>query len=117
MVIVNGQLSAKKPGTLRFQSQKVTELLANKGIEVDLLLQAIEDFRYKELTLNLDKSEMHDLHAKLSVLGNNPNVKDGHDFRLNIQLESKIDKLLKAIQQGLLFSNKVLRDSLKLDGH
>ncbi len=111
ILIVNGQLAAKTPGTLRFQSQKVTELLANKGIEVDLFLQAIEDFRYKELTLNLDKSETHDLHAKLSVLGNNPDVKDGHDFRLNIQLESKIDKLLKAIQQGLLFSNKVLRDS------
>lgn len=112
IAIANGQLAAKSPGTLRFQSQKVTELLANKAEEVDLLLQAMRDFRYKELTLNLDKSEMHDLHVKLSVLGNNPNVKDGQDFRLNVQLESKIDKLLKAIQQGLLFSNKVLHDSL-----
>jgi len=112
IAIANGQLAAKSPGTLRFQSKKVTELLANRGKEVDLFLQAIEDFHYKELILNLDKSETHDLHVKLSVLGNNPNVKDGHDFRLNIQLESKIDKLLKAIQQGMLFSNKVLRDSL-----
>ena len=78
------------------------------------MLQAIENFHFKELTLNLNKSDVHDLNVKLSLLGNNPNVKNGQDFRLNIQLESKIDKLLHAIQQGLAFSNKMLRDSLQI---
>ena len=79
-----------------------------------MLLQAIENFHFKELTLNLNKSDTHDLNVKLSLLGNNPNVKNGQDFRLNIQLESKIDKLLHAIQQGLVFSNEMLRDSLQM---
>jgi len=114
IAITNGYLAAKAPGTLSLQSEKAKELLVNQGKEVDLLLQAIENFHFKELTLNLNKSDTHDLNVKLSLLGNNPNVKNGQDFRLNIQLESKIDKLLHAIQQGLVFSNEMLRDSLQM---
>ncbi|GKS68088.1 dicarboxylate transport [Nitrosomonas sp. PY1] len=114
IAIVDGELSAKTPGVLSLQSEKVKELLAHRGEEVDLLLQAIEDFHFKELTLSLNKSDTHDLNVKLTLLGNNPNVKSGQDFRVNIQLESKIDKLLLAIQQGLLFSNKILQDSLQI---
>lgn len=114
IAITNGYLAAKTPGTLSLQSERVKELLENQGEEVELLLQAIENFHFKELTLNLNKSDAHDLNIKLSLLGNNPSVKNGQDFRLNIQLESKIDKLLYAIQQGLLFSNEMLRDSLQM---
>lgn len=114
IAITNGYLAAKAPGTLSLQSEKTKELLVNQGEEVDLLLQVIEDFHFKELTLNLNKSDAHDLNVKLSLLGNNPNVKNGQDFRLNIQLESKIDKLLHAIQKGLVFSNEMLRDSLQM---
>jgi hypothetical protein len=114
IAITNGYLAAKAPGTLSLQSEKAKELLVNQGKEVELLLQAIENFHFKELTLNLNKSDEHDLNVKLSLLGNNPNVKNGQDFRLNIQLESKIDKLLHAIQQGLVFSNEMLRDSLQM---
>jgi hypothetical protein len=81
---------------------------------MNLLLQAIQDFHYTELSLSLDKSAKQDLIAKLSLLGKNPNVKAGQVFRLNIKLESNIDKLLTPIRQGYHLSNDLLRSSFRL---
>jgi len=80
---------------------------------MNLLLQAAQDFHYTELSLDLDKSVTHDLVAKLSLLGNNPKVKDGQAFRLNIKLETDIDKILQTINQGYNLSHEILRGSLR----
>lgn len=114
ITIKNSHLAAKAPGILRFKSEKAAQLLADAGEEMNLLLQAVQDFHYTELSLNLDKSATHDLIAKLSLLGNNPNVKDGQIFRLNIKLESNIDKILQPIHQGYSLSNEILRSSFRL---
>ncbi len=114
VLITNGHLEAKAPGILRFQSEKATQLLSGAGEEMNLLLQAMEDFHYSELSLHLDKSVSQDLIAKLSLLGNNPNVKDGQPFRLNIKLETDIDKILDTINQGYNLSHEILRGSLRL---
>ncbi len=113
VMIRKGHLVAKAPGVLRFQSAKASQLLATAGEEMNLLLQAVQDFHYTELSLDLDKSAKHGLIAKLSLLGNNPEVKDGQVFRLNINLESNIDKILQTISQGYSLSNEILRSTLK----
>jgi len=113
VMIRKGHLAAKAPGVLRFQSAKASQLLATAGEEVNLLLQAVQDFHYTELSLDLDKSATHGLTAKLSLLGNNPAVKDGQVFRLNINLESNIDKILQTINQGYSLSHEILRSTLK----
>ncbi|SDZ02584.1 YdbH domain-containing protein [Nitrosomonas sp. Nm33] len=114
IIIRNSHLEAKVPGMLQFQSEKASQLLAGSGKEMKLLLQALQDFHYTELSLKLDKSAAHDLVTTLSLLGNNPNVKEGRMFRLNINLESNIGKILEAIGQGYRLSNKVLRDLFRL---
>ncbi|MBA3755611.1 MAG: YdbH domain-containing protein [Nitrosomonas sp.] len=115
VTIKNGHLAAKAPGVLHFKSEKASQWLASAGEEMNLLLQAMQDFHYSELSLNLDKSVQHDLIAKLSLLGNNPDVKDGQDFRLNIKLETDIDKILQTINHGYHLSHEILRSSFKLD--
>ncbi|PXW88382.1 dicarboxylate transport [Nitrosomonas sp. Nm84] len=114
VTITNGHLVAKAPGTLHFKSEKASQLLTSAGDEMNLLLQAMEDFHYTELSLNLDKSVTHDLVVKFSMLGNNPKIKDGQAFRLNIKLETNIDKILQAINQGYSLSHEILRSSFKL---
>ncbi|PSJ17105.1 intermembrane phospholipid transport protein YdbH family protein [Nitrosomonas supralitoralis] len=114
LTIKNGQLTAKAPGTLHFQSAKASQWLASAGEEMNLLLQAMQDFHYTELSLNLDKSVTHNLVAKLSLLGNNPMVKEGQDFRLNIRLETDIDKILEEINYGYNLSHEILRGSFRL---
>lgn len=114
ITISDSLLTARAPGILRFKSDKASQLLAGAGEEMNLLLQAIQDFHYTELSLSLDKSAKQDLIAKLSLLGKNPNVKAGQVFRLNIKLESNIDKLLTPIRQGYHLSNDLLRSSFRL---
>lgn len=113
VMIRKGHVAAKAPGVLRFQSAKASQLLATAGEEMNLLLQAVQDFHYTELSLDLDKSATHGLIAKLSLLGNNPAVKDGQVFRLNINLESDIDKILQTINQGYNLSHEILRNAFR----
>jgi hypothetical protein len=113
VTITQGHLAARAPGVLRFQSEKASQLLASAGKEMNLLLQAAQDFHYTELSMDLDKAVTHDLVAKLSLLGNNPKVKEGRAFRLNIKLETDIDKILQTINQGYNLSHEILRGSLK----
>lgn len=114
LTIANGHLAARSPGILRFKSDKASKMLSSAGREMDLLLQAVQDFHYTELSLNLDKSGLHDLVVKLSLLGNNPKVKDGQPFRLNIKLETDIEKILQTINQGYNLSHEILRGSFIL---
>lgn len=114
LTIKSGHLAAKAPGILHFQSQKASQWLASAGEEMNLLLQAMQDFHYTELSLTLDKSVAHDLVARLSLLGNNPKVKEGQDFRLNIRLETDIDKILQKINYGYSLSHEILRGSFRL---
>lgn len=114
VTIRDGQLFTMAPGTLRFKSDKAVQMLSGTGEEMNLLLQALQDFQYSELTLHLDKSATHDLTAQLSLLGHNPAIKDGRPFRLNIKLESNIDKILRAISQGYDLSTRVLHGSFSL---
>lgn len=115
VLITNGHLAAKAPGILRFQSEKAAQLLADAGEEMNLLLQAMQDFHYSELSLTLDKTVEQDLIAKLSLLGNNPAVEEGRPFRLNVKLETDIDKILDTINQGYNLSHEILRGSFKLN--
>ena len=115
VLIQNGHLAAESPGILHFQSEKAAQFLAGAGEEMNLLLQALQNFHYSELSLNLDKSLEQDLIAKLSLLGNNPEIKEGRPFRLNIKLETDIDKILDTINHGYNMSHEILRGSFKLN--
>ena len=112
--IQDGLLAAKKPGILRFKSEKVSKLLAGSAEDVDLLLQALTEFHYTELTFKLNNSANNDLLTTLSLLGNNPNVLQGRLFRLNINLESNIGDILKTLSQAYGVSSKALQRAFRL---
>jgi hypothetical protein len=112
--IQDGVLAATKPGILRFKSEKVSQLLAGSAKDVDLLLRALTDFHYTELTFKLNNSANNDLQTTLSLLGNNPNVLQGRPFRLNINLESNVGDILKALGQAYGVSSKALQRAFRL---
>jgi hypothetical protein len=112
--IQDGVLAAKKPGILRFKSEKVSKLLAGSAEDVDLLLQALTEFHYTELTFKLNSSANNDLLTTLSLLGNNPQVLEGRSFRLNIKLQSNISDILKALGQAYGVSSKALQRAFRL---
>ncbi len=108
VTIANGRLAAEAPGTLRFLSEGAGQALAAAGESADLMLRALEDFRYDELSLAIDKPAAAAARLTLVLLGHNPNVLDGYPFRFNINLEGDTDRLVAALSQAYNLSNRVL---------
>ena len=109
VAIENGRLASVEPGRLQIRSATVRAYLANYDENVDLLMEALEDFHYETLTVEIDKTASEDLIARLSVLGRNPKVLDGRSFQLNIQLDSNIEQLMNALLEGYRISNEALK--------
>jgi hypothetical protein len=51
VTIAKGRLAAEAPGTLRFESEPARQALAAAGESAELMLRALQDFRYDELSL------------------------------------------------------------------
>jgi hypothetical protein len=95
MVTVSaGRLAAKGPGLLRYQPRTLPAEIAAAGESVSLTLQALSDFHYESLTLDLDKNGSGEGTVLLRLKGNNPAVLPGQAFNINIRLESNFDRLV-----------------------
>ena len=90
-------------------AKRARTFLPGDGEQVELLLQALGDFHYRSLTLTVTKSAVHDVQAKLSVLGHNPQVANGRDFQLNVNLETNIGSLLKALAGSYRLSSRTFK--------
>jgi hypothetical protein len=109
VTISNGRLAAEAPGTLRFESEGARQALAAAGESADLMLHALQDFRYDELSLAINKPAAAGARLTLTLLGHNPDVLEGYPFRFNINLEGDTDRLVAALSQAYTLSNRMLR--------
>ncbi len=89
-------------------------MLSQGGEQVDLMMQALRDFRYENLSLEIVKPESGEAMLKLSMLGRNPAVLDGYPFQFNITLSGDLEPLLEALARGRKLSSDLLERSLKL---
>jgi hypothetical protein len=81
---------------------------------MDLMLQALENFVYDELTIDLEKPATDKLTVKLHLSGANPDVLEGHPFNFNINLTTDPTKLLAALREGALASREAMERAWKL---
>jgi len=100
VAIENGQLAAQGPGVLRVQSEAAAAALSGTGEQVALMLSALEDFRYDELSATLDMGIDGDAAVMTHMQGHNPAVLDGYPFAFNTGLSGNLTKLLGAVRQG-----------------
>ncbi len=109
VVIAGGRLEAVGPGTLRLRSEYADRALAGAGEPVELMLRALENFHYDELSLTIDKPAAADARLTLVLLGRNPDLLDGYPFRFNINLEGNTGRLVAALGEAYSLSNRMLR--------
>jgi hypothetical protein len=109
VTIDNARLEADGPGRLRFQSAQAAQLLAGAGESADLMLRALQDFHYDELSLTIGKPAAAEARLTLVLLGHNPDVLEGYPFRFNINLEGNTGQLVEALSQAYRLSNRMLR--------
>lgn len=99
--VVDGLLNAEGPGVLRYQGTALQEQLSARADTVGTVAQVLSDFRYKKLSMTLNKSPEGMGTIVLHMEGANPSVLEGHPFAFNISLESDFHKLGRIAQGGL----------------
>lgn len=108
----NGELKAAGPGVLRIRSEAARQALAGGGEQVELVLDVLKDFQYRTLALNLDRRDDGSDVVQLTTEGNNPAVKWGRAFKLNVNLETNLDRLLAFALEAYRLSDEALRATL-----
>lgn len=114
VAIRDGRLNAEPDGVIRIKSEAVNRALSGGGEPVRLMLQALEDFRYERLSLDIDKAANGEARLLLSTLGHNPAVLEGHPFALNITLSTNADRLLAAVLEAYSVSDRALERLLRM---
>jgi hypothetical protein len=109
LAISGGKLAARGPGTLRYKPASLPPQIADAGEEVQLALQALSDFHYDKLALDLDKAESGEGSVVLHLEGRNPAVMSGQAFNFNIRLESNFDRLADIAMLSLRSAEDLLR--------
>lgn len=94
--IVDGQLHATAPGDLRYAPAEPPAFLSEG--EAALALQALRNFHYQSLSMQLDGRSGGEMHVGLSLHGANPDFYGGHPVAFNLRLSGALAGLL---QQGL----------------
>lgn len=109
LAIADGKLAARGAGTLSYKPQSLPEQITQAGDSVQLALQALSDFHYDKLGLDLDKAADGEGTVVLHLEGRNPAVMSGQAFNFNIRLESNFDRLADIAMLSLRSAEDLLR--------
>lgn len=97
LYIEAGQLQARQPGVLQFQSEKI-HALGQSNPAMRLVADALEDFHFNLLSSGLIYDQSGKLLLNIRLEGQNPDIEKGRPIHLNINLEEDIPALLASIQ-------------------
>ena len=78
------------PGLGAYDLKQPPAALEAGGQNVNLLLQALENFRYKDLRLTIDGRTDGEMDVGLHIAGANPDLYDGYPIEFNRNLEGAL---------------------------
>lgn len=110
--IEGGRLAAAGPGVMKIRSEAVKKALAQGGAEVALMLDALEDFHYETLTLEIDKTFGGEGRVLLRTRGHNPAVRNGQLFVINLNVSGNVDHLAAVAAEALQLPAAIVRSML-----
>ena len=109
VAVRQGRLEAAGPGRLSYTGSALADQLGDRGDAVGLTMQALSDFHYESLSLELDKSAAGTGNILLRMQGANPAVLDGYPFAFNINLEGDFDRIAALALEGYATLDDILR--------
>ena len=68
---------------------------ARQGSQLALVLDVLEDFRFEELSMDLDGDTRGDLDLGVHLKGSNPNFEGGRSVEFNLNLEARLADLVR----------------------
>ena len=108
-VIRDGHLAASGSGVIRLDSGALPKQLTDAGESMTLVLQALADFHYDSLIIDLAGEAAGDGTIMLKLRGNNPGLLDGRPFHINISLQSNFDRLIDIALRSMEAAQTLLR--------
>ena len=113
--ISNGTLAASGPGVLRLSAGgKVPAAIGQAGESAKLALEALSDFRYETLVLELNQTDGGSGTILIKLQGRNPAVLDGRPFNFNIKFESDFDRLTDLVIGSMTAAQELLRKTTQM---
>ncbi len=96
-----GKVYAKEPGGwIKLDQAASFRQMAGSNQGLSLLFEALDNFHYQTLESKVDYQTNGDLLLAASLLGNNPDFKDGQAFNFNINIEENLKALFQSLQLG-----------------
>lgn len=94
ITIDQGAIQAETPGVLRYRPAKKPAFF-DKNSQTELLFEALRNFHYTALSLALNGTTQDNLRLSISLAGANPDLYDGHPFKLNFNIDGELDTLMR----------------------
>ncbi|MDG2285476.1 MAG: YdbH domain-containing protein, partial [Alphaproteobacteria bacterium] len=93
--ILDASLAAVGPGTVRYSAGERDAGFRESGEQVGLMLDALSDFRFTTLGMNVNGEPGAGYRIGLALEGSNPNLYDGYPVRFNLDLSGQLDDIIK----------------------
>lgn len=103
--IANGSVAARAPGGEIRIGEDFTAPTGQPGL--DFALQALADFRYSELSADVDYAPDGELLLAVRLRGNNPAVEKGRAIHYNLNVTENVPSLLESLQADALLTEQI----------
>jgi len=100
VIVQGGRLSSADGGTLAYTPAEPPAALAANNQGVELMMQAFENFRYDELTAEIEKQPGGETRILLHLSGRNPDALEGQLFNFNINLSGNATEIMNCLFGG-----------------
>jgi hypothetical protein len=95
VIIEDANLASREPGELRYLPDGVPSGLGSDEASLDLVLEALSNFQYQRLEVNLDRAADGETVVGLHIAGANPDLYDGYPIELNVSLTGALDQIVR----------------------
>ncbi|MBO6826235.1 MAG: YdbH domain-containing protein [Sneathiella sp.] len=113
LIIDEAVLAAEEPGVLQITSEQARQALSSGGSQTKLLFDILENFKYSDLSLRINKPESGEDVISLHAKGGNPNVENNRPVILNVNLSTNFDKIFNTVLEGYRLSEEALRATVR----
>ncbi len=94
VVIQEGTLKNRAPGFIKYAPEKYPKFLAGTDTRMQTVRDALKQFEYDTLSLNVEGPISGEMHALMEAKGKNPAIFGQRPIHLNLELEGAIPALL-----------------------
>lgn len=107
LAIVNGHLESEEAGTLRYLPSGSDVPLDLGEDNVDLVLDALSNFHFSRIAMDVNKPVGGTTELTLHVAGANPDLYDGYPIELNVNVTGDLDKIVRDSLAGWRISEEL----------